>query len=173
MHQLRGEMFHPGVPTAKQDPRDPAHTVPGARKSTGSSPSHSVTISPTAQRSGRFAVPGAVAAQPSSPAYSTQQWCMCEVSNESPTAQHQLLGALSFPQYSPGSYKGLCNTLVHSGSVLSCSGEWPWPSPHLFICLDLQEIIIFKLLPPACAAVPVFLWAERTGSPGRDEVKLH
>lgn len=53
---------------AEQDPRDAAHVIPGARKSTGSSPSHLVTISPSAQRRGRSAMPVAAAAQPSSPA---------------------------------------------------------------------------------------------------------
>lgn len=40
-------------------------------------------------------------------------------------------------------------------------------TPHLFIFLDLEEIIIFKLLPPACAAVLTLLWAgEHRKPPG-------
>lgn len=128
---------------AEQDPGDATHMIPGARKSTGSSPSHLVTISPSAQRRGRSAMPRAAAAQPSSP-----------VRQHGAAVQGQrgaaFGGSVPLPETLQGFVRGQCFVIPCSARVLCSHALESGPSQPLplFIFLDLEEIIIFKLLPP-------------------------
>lgn len=101
--------------------------------------------------------------QPSPPALrdSTQRQCTGAGSGESPAAQPQP-GAASrgSARDSQGLIRGQCFVTPCSaralGSHTLASGPscCPPPPPLLFIFLDLEEIIIFKLLPPClwCAS---------------------
>lgn len=146
MYHSYGSQFSSGVPhIAEQTPG--AQHIPGARRSSGSSFSHSVPISPSAQCRGT-ATSSTAAAQPSNPMGQHKGEQRAPIP---PEPQCCFWGSTPAPRTPLVSCQepALCSAQLHPGSVLS---QWPWlppsPHPHLFICLELQEIVIFKLLPP-------------------------